>query len=97
MNPNVPVEDRYTIIVSNIIKLPVKCIFSANNFRSAGNLYYDKPHKFGGKQIFVTTDGRERRMFICDGLAYLLLRCPADEDMELFPKVLLTPPGEWKP
>ena len=36
-------------------------------------------------------------MFFSDGLDYLPVWCPTDEDMESFPKVFITPPGEWKP
>ena len=36
-------------------------------------------------------------MFISDGLAYLLVRCPTNDDMESYTKVTPTPSGEWKP
>ena len=36
-------------------------------------------------------------MFINGGLAYLPSRCTTDAEMYSLPKLLLTPPGEWKP
>ena len=61
-----------------MLKLTSKGIFSANQFRAAGHFYDDKPRKLGGKQQLVTTDGRESRMFISSGLAYLPVICITD-------------------
>lgn len=97
MNPNGPEKNRYIVIVSNMIKFPVKDILSANQVRAAGQLYDDKPRKLGGKHQLVTTYGREIRMIYSDVLAYLSVRCPTDEEMESFPKVLFTHTGEWYP
>ena len=36
-------------------------------------------------------------MFIGDGIAYIRVSFPTDEEVESLPKALLTPPGEWKP
>ena len=52
--------------------------------------------KPGGKQILVTMDGRESHMFISDGLAYLPVICPTNEDIESYPKVILFPSVDWK-
>ena len=76
---------------------PAKGILSTNQVLSAGHLYSYKPRKLSGKHQLVTTDIRESHMFISDVLAYLLVRCPTDEEIESFNKVLLTPTGEWKP
>ena len=35
-------------------------------------------------------------MFISDGVAYLPFRCPTNEYMDSYPKVILTPAGDWK-
>ena len=42
MNPNFIINYRYTAIVSNMLKLPSKCIFSANQFLVAGHFYDEK-------------------------------------------------------
>ena len=96
INPKGDKKDRYVGIRYNIIELPAKGIFSVNQVRDAGHFYDNKPRKLGGKQLLVTTDGREIRMFISDGQACLPVRCPTDEEMETYPKVPLTPYGEWK-
>ena len=49
------------------------------------------------KKQLVTTNGREGRMFISDRMAYLPIRLPTDEDMDSYPRVPLTPDGEWNP
>ena len=36
-------------------------------------------------------------MFISDGLSYLPVICPTDEDMDEYLNVLLTPEGECNP
>ena len=78
MNPNGPMKDIYIGIVSNMLELPDKDILSANQVRSAGHFYEEKQRKLGGKQQLVTTDGRESRMFISSGLAYLPVICITD-------------------
>ena len=82
MDNNGDKKDIYISIVSNMLDLPSKGILSANQVCASGHFYDDKPHKFGRKQSMFTTDGREIRMCISDGLAYPLFRCTTDEDME---------------
>ena len=64
-----------------MLELPAKGIFYDNQVRSAGHIYDNKPRKLGEKKRLVTTDGRESRMFISDGLAYLPVIFPTNEDM----------------
>ena len=63
----------------------------------SGHFYDDKPRKLGEKQRLVTTDGRDICMSISDGLAYIPVIFPTDEEMESYHKAPLTPSGEWKP
>ena len=67
---------------SNILEFPAKSILSANYVRAAGHFYDKNPHKFGGKQSLVTTDVRERRMFISERISYLPVRCLTNEYMD---------------
>ena len=97
MNPNRDNNYIYIGIVSSMLELPAKGIFSVNDFRDFVHFYDNKPRKLGGKQRLVTTDGMESCMFIIDRLDYLPVRWPNDEEMESYPKVPLTPDGEWKP
>ena len=64
-----------------MLEFQAKGIFSANQVRAASHCYDNKPGKLGGKKRLVTTDGRNSHMFISDGLAYLPVRCPTDEEM----------------
>ena len=96
MNPNGPTNDIYIGIVSNMLKLTARGIFSANQVCAVGHFYDDKPRKLGGKQQLVTTDGREIHIFIIYGLAWLPVRCNTYKYMESLPKVIITPYGEWK-
>ena len=96
VNNNGHNKDRYIVIFSNMIQFPAKGIFSTNQIRSAGHFYNDKTRKLGCKQILVTTDGREIRMFVSDGLAYLPFVLSSNEYMESCTKVLLIPSGKWK-
>ena len=79
MNPNGDKKDRNIGIVSNMLELPAKVVFSDNQVRLVGHFYDNKPRKLGEKQRLVTTDGRRTCMFIIDGLACLPFRCPTDE------------------
>ena len=36
-------------------------------------------------------------MFISNGISYLPVVCPTNEEINTYPKMLLTPYGEWKP
>ena len=87
----------YVFIVSNILDLPAKVIFSANHLHAAGQFYDDKPRKLGGKPQLVNTDSSEIHIFIRNGLSYLPVSCTTDEEIESLTKVLLTPSGEYKP
>ena len=93
MNPNGYNEDKCIVIVSNILELPAKVIFSSNQVLAAGRFYDDKQRKLGGKQWLVTTDSRESHVFISDRLDYLPAIFPTNEEMEPYPKVPLNPAG----
>ena len=96
MNPNGDKNNIYIEIVSNMLDLPAKGIFSANQVHATGHFYDNKPRKLGNKQRLVTTDESESRIFISDRLSYLPVICPTDEEMESYPNVPLTLSGWWK-
>ena len=76
-----------------MIELPAKSILYDNHVHAAGHFYDNKPRKLEGKQRILTTDGRESCMFISDGLAYLPVRWPTDEEMDSYTKVPITSAG----
>ena len=65
-----------------MLELPSKGILSTNQVRAAGLLYDEEPCKLGGKKMLVTKDGREIHMFINDGIAYLPVKFPTNEEMD---------------
>ena len=97
MNPNRDNNYIYIGIVSSMLELPAKGIFSVNDFRDFFHFYDNKPRKLGGKQRLVTSEGRKSHMFISDGLAYLPVIYPTNERMDWYPKSTLNSDGEWKP
>ena len=97
INPKVDKKDIYIVIVSTMLDLSAKGVFSTHQFCAIGHFYDEKQHKLGGKQQLVTTDGRESCMFINDRLDYIPVRFPNDEEMESYPKVPLNPSGKWNP
>ena len=53
MNTNVYKKDRYIGIVSNMIELPAKGTFSANQVCTAGLFYDDKTRKLRGGKVWL--------------------------------------------
>ena len=82
INPKGDKKDRYVGIRYNIIELPAKGIFSANQFHADDHFYEYKLCKIGVKQRLVKTDGREIRMFISDVIDYTPVRIPTDIEMD---------------
>ena len=58
----------------------------------------DKSIRVGGKQHIQTLEGHTLPLSIKNGLAYLKhLGAPTDSDLEKYPHVMFTSPGEWDP
>ena len=58
----------------------------------------EKSVKVGGTQLITTLDGYSVPLLIKDGLAYATsLGKPTDQDMDTYPHVFFTSPGEWDP
>ena len=53
MKPNGYKKDRYIWIFSNMIDLPAKDTFYANQVYAAGIFYDDKMHKIGGGKVWL--------------------------------------------
>ena len=79
INKNRYNKHRCIGIVSNVLELSAKVIFSVNQVCPVCHYYDNKPSKLGVKQWLVTTDGRESCMFIVYRLAYLPIICPTGE------------------
>ena len=58
----------------------------------------EKSIKVGGTQLITTLDGYSVPLLIKDGLAYATsLGRPTDQNMDTYPHVFFTSPGEWDP
>ena len=75
-----------------------------SSIHSSGQLEWFKTHvdeksiKVGGTQLITTLDGYSVPLLIKDGLAYATsLGRPTDQDMDTYPHVFFTSPGEWDP
>ena len=68
LTPIEPKRDRWIGIVFNVFEFTTKCIFSTNQVRVPGHLYYKNSFKLGSKHRLVNTDGREIRIVISDVL-----------------------------
>ena len=75
-----------------------------SSIHSAGHLEWfktnvdEKSIKVGGTQLITTLDGYSVPLLIKDGLAYATsLGRPTDQDMDTYPHVFFTSPGEWDP
>ena len=74
-----------------------KTIHSANQLRAFGNLVDDVPLSLKGTQRIVTHDGYKIPLAIRNGLAYMDMRPPTDEELEAHPHVTFTYDDVWDP
>ena len=62
-----------------------------------GNNVCDKSRKVGGKQCITTLDGYVIPLQICDGLPYFNMTPPTDNDLDIYPHIILTSDSDWDP
>jgi hypothetical protein len=75
-----------------------KTIHSVTQFRSFGLDVNDIPKSFpGGKQCISTPDGYTIPLAIRDGLCYMDMRKPTNDEMEQLPHVIMTSDTPWNP
>ena len=73
-------------------------VHSVNQFKSFGIMVDDTPRQFqNGKQRLETPDGYIIPISIRNGLPYIDMAPPTDEDMESYPHVLFTSDLSWDP
>ena len=61
------------------------------------NKVYDKSVKYGGKQCLMTLDGVIVPFAIRQGLTYLDIRPPTDEEYTTLPHIIMTSDEDWDP
>jgi len=104
---DVPIGNVAGLVQSN--KGPIVCIFnqyaihgkdktihSSLQLRSFLNDINDIPKSLpGGKQQLTTSDGFVIPLAIRDGLCYMDMRPPTDEELDTLPHVIMTSDDEW--
>ena len=74
-----------------------RTIHSALQLRAFGIDVNDVPSRLGGLQRLATPDGHVIPLSINNGLLYLDMRCPTDQELENIPHVLFTSDMPWNP
>jgi hypothetical protein len=74
-----------------------KTIHSSGQLESFKIIVDDRSRHVGGKQRIITPDGHYIPLTILQGLAYLQLRPPTDQELHDLPHVLLTSDQDWDP
>jgi hypothetical protein len=75
-----------------------KTLHSVTQFRSFGLEVNDIPKSCpGGKQCITTPDGYTIPLAIRDGLCYMDIRKPVDDEMEQLPHLIMTSDIPWDP
>ena len=79
-------------------------LWKGSSIHSSGQLEWLQTHvhetsvKVGGTQLINTLDGYSVPLLIKDGLAYATsIGRSTDQDMDIYPHVLITSPDEWDP
>ena len=74
-----------------------RTIHSKGQLESFGIIIDDRSHAVGGSQCLVTTEGYVIPLHIRDGLPYMDVSVPTDEDIDAYPHVFLTADTLWDP
>jgi len=72
-------------------------IHASNQIRFFGHKLDDVPHVVGGKQRLHTTCGKIIPLHTRNGLVYMDMTYPTDDDLESYPHVILTHEEGWEP
>ena len=74
-----------------------RTVHAANQLRHFGVKVYDESKKTGGKQMIFHPDGYTIPLHIRDGLAYMDMYPPSDEELDKYPHVFFTADAPWDP
>ena len=72
-------------------------IHSATQLRSFGTLVHEAPRITGGLQRIITPDGYHIPLSYRDGLPYMDMRPPTDNEYDSLPHIILTSDTVWTP
>ena len=74
-----------------------KTIHSSNQIRDFGLTVNDVPRSSGGKQSIVSKDGYHIPLAVREGLCYMDMRPPTDEELDSLPQLIFTADEPWTP
>ena len=77
----------------------LESVLSANHIRSGGNDVNDVPKRYGGPQCIVLGDDRRTilPLYYVNGLCFLPMRKPTEDEMNTMEIIDITPNVIWKP
>ena len=74
-----------------------KSIHSKSQIEHFGEVVHDSAKSTGGQQLVVTHEGYIIPLHVHNGLYYMDMVLPTDNDMEQYPHVFITADGPWNP
>ena len=74
-----------------------RSIHSAIQFEHYKNKVDDKSMKIGGRQCITTLEGHVIPLDIINGLPYMKMRPPSDQELRDLPHVIMTSGSRWNP
>ena len=91
-------EGPIILIMSQYAHKPdSKSIHSKSQIEHFGGVVHDSAKSTGGQQLVVTHEGYTIPLHVCNGLYYMDMVPPMDDDMERYPHVFITADGPWNP
>jgi hypothetical protein len=74
-----------------------KTIHAKGQLESFGNEVDDTSRRLGGQQRLITHDGKVIPVSIRQGLPYIDMRSPTDDELATYPHVIMTSDVDWDP
>ena len=74
-----------------------KSIHSKSQIEHFGGVVHNSAKSTGGQQLVVTHEGYTIPLHVHNGLYYMDMALPIDDDMERYPHVFITALGPWNP
>ena len=91
-------EGPIILIMSQYAHKPdSKSIHSKSQIEHFGGVVHDSSKSTGGQQLVFTHEGYTIPLHVRNGLYYMDMVLPMDDDMERYPHVFITADGPWNP
>ena len=91
-------EGPIILIMSQYAHKPdSKSIHSKSQIEHFGGVVHDSARATGGQQLVVTHEGYTIPLHVRNGLYYMDMVPPTDDDMEQYPHVFITADSPWNP